>query len=228
MKLSIVIPVYNEKDTILKLVEKVKKVDLGKIKKEIVIVDDFSNDGTRNLLKEIKDPFIKVILNSKNNGKGFALRTAFDNVSGDFIIIQDADFEYDPEDYIKLIEVVQKGDFLVVYGSRFLGNNKIKWNSFYFGNRILSLVTSLFYFKKITDMETCYKLFKKDLLKDISLKSNGFEIEPEITSKFLKKGYNIFEVPVSYSPRTMEQGKKIKAKDGVIALWNLLKYRFSY
>jgi len=225
MKLSIIIPVYNEEDTLLKILEKIKKVNLNKIKKEIIIVDDNSTDGSKEILQKIKKPDIIIRFNKRNRGKGYCIRKAIKYTTGHLVIFQDADLEYDPEDYKKLIKPFKKG-YKVVYGSRFL-NKKIKGKkSFYLGNKFLSLLTSLLFLKKITDMETCYKIFSTEVLKKINLKSNDFSIEPEITTKVLKKGIKIKEIPINYYPRTVKQGKKIKIKDGFIALKTLIKYRF--
>ncbi len=224
MKLSIIIPVYNEENTLLKILEKVEKANIGNIEKEIIIVDDFSKDGSRKILGKLKN--YKIIFQDKNYGKGFAIRTGIKNSSGDFILIQDSDLEYDPNDYIKLLKPIIVGKADVVYGSRFLKSNKRGILRFFLANKILSLITSIIYFRKITDMETCYKLFRSDVIKKIPLNSLRFEFEPEITAKLLKRSVNIFEVPISYSPRDKIDGKKIKFKDGIHAIMTLIKYRF--
>jgi len=226
MKLSIIIPVYNESKTILKILDKIKKVKIP-IKKEIIIVDDFSKDGTRKILKKIKDKNIKIYFHNKNLGKGSTIKTGINNSGGDLIIIQDADLEYDPSDYKKLIKPILDGKTKVVYGSRFLKNNKKIYNIYYFGNKILSFLTSIIYLTKITDMETCYKVFDSKLIKKMNIKSKRFDFEPEITSKLLKNNIKILEVPISYFPRRKSEGKKIRIKDGVIALLTLIKYRFA-
>lgn len=227
MKISIIIPVYNEKKTLKKLLKAVEKADTLGLKKEIIIVDDFSTDGTRKILEGIKDKKIKIIYQDKNYGKGFAIKTGFKRSTGDVILIQDADLEYDPNDYKKLIGPILFNNEKVVYGSRFLVKNpKIEFNSFYFGNKILSFITSLLYFKKITDMETCYKVFRREVVEGIKLNSKKFDFEPEITSKILKKKIHILEVPISYYPRSKKEGKKIKWRDGVDAIITLIKYRF--
>jgi dolichol-phosphate mannosyltransferase len=230
-KISIIIPVYNEKETLLQII---KKVDLVKLplKKEIILVDDFSTDGTRDILKRLeKDKKYKIIYHKKNGGKGRALRTGFENSTGDIITIQDADLEYDPNDYIKLLKPILDGRNKVVYGSRFMGNSffsRQKWFSptHYIGNKGLSLMTSLLYFKYITDMETCYKMFTREVLESLNLRSKRFDFEPEITAKIIKKGYNIREMSINYYPRGFEHGKKISWKDGIKAFYYLLKYRF--
>lgn len=226
MKLSILVPVYNEEKTILKIIKRIKKVDIEKIEKEIIIVDDFSKDKTREILKKLKDNEIRVIFHEKNKGKGFAIRTALGHAKGDLVIIQDADFEYDPEEYRKLLSTLFNKKASVVYGSRFLNKNTFYWSLFYFGNYFLSLITSILYLQRITDMETCYKLFKREALNGINLECKRFDFEPEITAKFIKKGFRILEVPISYSPRTKGQGKKIKFSDGFSALKTLIKYKF--
>ena len=226
-KLSIIIPVYNEKDTLLKILKKVELVDIGDIEKEIIIIDDYSNDGTTQLLKTIKKH--KVYFHSENKGKGAAIKLGLKKATGDLVIIQDADLEYDPNDYKKLIQPIIQKKFKVVYGSRFLKNSKnsSKGNiKYYFGNKMLSFFTSILYFNKITDMETCYKVFDAKLVKSIKLNANKFDFEPEITSKILKRRIKILEIPISYNPRKVDEGKKIKIKDGFAALFTLIKYRF--
>jgi len=225
MKLSIIIPVYNEEKTILEILEKVKKVYLGEVKKEIIIVDDCSKDNSWKIIKNIKDENIKKIKHNVNKGKGGAIKTALKEVTGDYIIIQDGDLEYNPEEYKKLLKEIKNYD--IIYGSRLLGNIKgFNVPIHYIGNRILSLVTSILYRNKITDMETCYKLIKSDIIKNIKIDSNRFDFEPEITSKLLKRHYKIKEVPIEYNCRSFKEGKKITWKDGVKALYVLLKYRF--
>jgi dolichol-phosphate mannosyltransferase len=225
MKLSILIPVYNEKLTILKLLKEVEAVKIPGIEKEIIIVDDKSTDGSKEILRKVK---YKVFFHEKNQGKGAAIKTAIKHATGDILVIQDADLEYDPNDYNVLIKPILEGKTKVVYGSRFLHPKfKPAHKLFYFGNLFLSLMTRLLYFRNITDMETCYKMFKKEVLIGIDLKSRGFELEPEITTKIIKKGYKIIEVPIKYHARKIEEGKKLKPiKDGVKALWYLIKHRF--
>lgn len=224
MKLSVIMPVYNEKDTLSEIIEKVKKV---KIEKEIIIVDDFSTDGSGEILDRLKDKEIKIFKHHRNRGKGAAIRTALEYVSGDIVIIQDADLEYDPNDYYKLIEPIINGKAQVVYGSRTLGRNRRSYWSFYWGGRLLSLVTNLLYRTHITDEPTCYKVFKTEVIKNIDLQCQGFEFCPEVTAKVCKKGYKIYEVPISYHPRSKEAGKKVSWKDGVKAIITLVKLRFS-
>ncbi|MBL7147642.1 MAG: glycosyltransferase family 2 protein [Nanoarchaeota archaeon] len=230
MKLSIIIPTYNERDTILKILEKVYNVNIN-MEKEIVIVDDCSTDGTRDILKKSNIKDIKVFYHNKNKGKCDAIKTGLKHASGDLIIIQDADLEYDPEDYKKLLNPILNNEADVVYGSRFLNRpykSFKKYKSFilshYLGNKLLTLLTSLLYGYKITDMETCYKLFKKEIIKNIKLESKKFGFEPEITAKVLKK-YEIKEVPINFYPRNFEHGKKITWRDGLKAFYYLVKYR---
>ena len=226
MKLSIVMPVFNERNTIKEILRRVRQVDLGDLEREIVIVDDGSSDGTRDILAMEADSGTRVIYHEENRGKGAAVRTGFAAASGDLIIIQDADLEYDPEDYPKLLEPVFRGKAQVVYGSRFTGprKNMLFWH--FVGNRFLAFVTNILYNTTLSDMETCYKLFTREALEGIELKSNHFEIEPEVTAKILKKRIRIFEVPISYAGREMDEGKKITWRDGIPALWTLIKYRF--
>ncbi len=226
MKLSIVMPVYNEKTTIKEILRQVRAVDLGEVDREIVVVDDGSNDGTADILKHEADSSIKVFTHEKNLGKGAAVRLGLEKATGDFIVIQDADLEYDPEDYKKLMGPVLKGKAEVVYGSRFTGErrNMLFWH--YLGNRFLSLVTNILYNTTLSDMATCYKLFSRESLDGIKIKSHKFDSEPEITAKILRKGIRIYEVPISYAGRELDEGKKISWKDAFPALWALIKYRF--
>lgn len=225
MKLSVIIPVYNEKNTIEEIVKRVMAVD---IPKEIIIVDDGSTDGTTEILKRIAgNSEVKIFSHPKNLGKGAAIRTALEHITGDYVIIQDADLEYDPEDYEKMIKPILKGKAEVVYGSRFTGERRDMLFWHYLGNRFLSLVTDILYNTTLSDMETCYKLFKTDIIKSLNLKARGFEFEPEVTAKTLRKGIKIYEVPISYAGRDFSEGKKITWKAGFKALWTLIKYRFA-
>jgi len=224
-KISVLIPAYNEKKTILEIIKNVKAVDLNK---EIIIIDDFSTDGTREILKKIKDKEIKVIYHQKNYGKGHAIRTGIKQITGDITIIQDADLEYDPRDYLSLITPIRNKETKVVYGTRFPKNRKTPslWkNRFFLANKILTAAANLLYNAKITDEPTCYKVFDSSVLKSLNLKCERFEFCPEVTAKVRKKGFRIKEVPISYNPRSTEEGKKIKFKDGFEAIWNLIKYR---
>ncbi|MBI5453480.1 MAG: glycosyltransferase family 2 protein [Deltaproteobacteria bacterium] len=222
-KLSVIIPVYNEKETIRDILDRVKAVD---IEKEIILVDDFSTDGSREILQGLAEKGEKVFFHERNMGKGAALRTGFAHVTGDYCIVQDADLEYDPEDYHRLIAPVLKGKAVVVYGSRFTGEHRNMFFHHWVGNKFLTLVTNMLYNTTISDMETCYKLFRSDIIKSVNIKSNRFNFEPEITAKVLKKGFRIYEVPISYAGREFSEGKKITWRDGFSALWTLLKYRF--
>jgi glycosyltransferase involved in cell wall biosynthesis len=228
-KISIIVPIYNEEKTLLKILDKLNKVKLP-LDKEIVLVDDYSTDGTRDILKRLEKKY-HIVYHKKNMGKGSALRTGFKHSTGDIITIQDADLEYDPEDYNILLKSIFNGKTKVVYGSRFIGNSffsRQKWFSpiHYIGNKSLSILTSLMYFKYLTDMETCYKMFTKEVLNSIKLRSRRFDFEPEITAKIIKKGYKIKEVPIHYYPRDFSHGKKITWRDGIMALYYLVKYRF--
>ncbi len=223
MKLSVIIPVFNEAKTIKEIVKRVASVQVNK---EIIIVDDFSQDGTRDVLKSIEKENIKVLYHEENKGKGAAIRTGIAAVTGDYVIIQDADLEYNPEEYRKLLAVVQKEKAPVIYGSRFSGRRKSMSISHTLGNKFLTFATNLLYGSSVTDMETCYKLIKCDLLKSLNIKANRFDFEPEVTAKILKRGIKIVEVPISYKGRKWLEGKKITWRDGFAALWTLLKYRF--
>jgi glycosyltransferase involved in cell wall biosynthesis len=225
MKLSVLIPVYNEASTLKEIVERVMKVNLDK---ELILVNDASNDATPQILEELhkKYPHLLILHHEQNLGKGSAIRSALSKATGDYVIIQDADLEYDPEDYHKLLEPVHRFKAVAVYGSRFKGIHKNMFFWHFLGNKFLSLATNLLYNTTLSDMETCYKLVKIDLLKKITLKSRRFEFEPEITAKLLKQKVRIFEVPISYAGREYEEGKKITWRDGFSALWTLLKYRF--
>ena len=225
-KLSIIIPAYNEQNTIKQLINLVKKANIGKVKKEIIIVDDGSKDKTLEIAKKIKN--IKLIRHNRNIGKGAAIRTGIKHATGDIIIIQDADLEYDPNDYAELIAPIIKGKAKVVYGSRILNkaNNRSAGFSFYIGGISLTLLTNMIYpSAHITDEPTCYKVFKADVIKNIKLKCKRFEFCPEVTAKVVRKGIKIHEVPISYSPRSVQEGKKINWKDYIEAVLTLLKYR---
>ena len=226
MKISVVIPVYNEIDTIEEILARVDKVS---IKKEIIVIDDLSIDGTRERLKKIvaDKENVKVIYHSRNRGKGAALRTGFETVTGDIVIIQDADLEYDPNEYPTLLEPILDGRADVVYGSRFIGGpHRVLFFWHYVGNKLLTLISNALTNLNLTDMETCYKVFKSQILKDINLKSNRFGFEPEFTAKISKMRLRIYEVPISYSGRTYSEGKKITWKDGIVALCLIFWYRF--
>lgn len=225
MKLSIVIPCYNEEKTVKEVVDLVEKV--AGIDKEIIILDDGSKDGSHDVLSKMskEKPHFKVILNQKNSGKGATVREGYKYTTGDYVVVQDADLEYDPQDYKKLLAEIEKGA-QVVYGSRFSGNYKDMTNLHYLGNRFLTILTNLLYGTRLTDMETCYKLLPGDFVRSLELKSDRFDFEPEITSKILKSGMKIVEVPISYKGRSWKEGKKITWRDGVHAVKTLIKFRF--
>lgn len=223
MKLSVIIPVYNEKNTILEIIKRVGDVTVDK---EIIVVDDGSTDGTRKILQEIQSSNLKIILKQNNEGKGAAIREGLKHITGDIVVIQDADLEYNPMDWIKMLKVMEEKNMDVIYGSRVLGKGEKSSLPFYLGGRFLSILTNFLYRANITDEPTCYKMFRTEIIKNIELKCKGFEFCPEITAKVLKKGYKIYEVPISYKPRKVKEGKKIRWKDGLIAIWTLIKYRF--
>lgn len=225
MKISVVIPVYNEIRTINEIIRKVKDVE---IEKEIVVVDDFSTDGTRRLLEQRQDKEVVVLFHNKNRGKGAALRTGFKHATGDIIIIQDADLEYDPGDYKSLLEPIQNGMADVVYGSRLSGGKIQRVYMFWhkLGNNFLTFLTNVLYNTTLSDMETGYKVFKSEVIKNMKLNSNGFSIEPEITAKIFKKKLRVYEVPISYYGRTYGEGKKVTWRQGFSAIFTLLRYRF--
>jgi glycosyltransferase involved in cell wall biosynthesis len=223
MKLSVIIPVFNEVNTIANIVQRVQKV---KYKKEIIIVDDASRDGTKDILQKLrKHKEIKVFYHNANQGKGAAIRTAIENITGDIVVIQDADLEYNPADYPDLLEPIIDGRADVVYGSRFLGGpHRVLFFWHYIGNMLLTLFSNMMTNLNLTDMETGYKVFKSDVIANIQLSSNRFGIEPEITAKIAHGNYKIYEVPISYSGRDYSEGKKIGWKDGVAAIFFILKY----
>lgn len=225
MILSVIIPVYNEEKTIEEIVRRVWATGMVH---EIIIVDDGSKDSTRDILKQLEiRPEIRVFLHETNRGKGAAVRTGIKNVSGDVILIQDADLEYDPREYPALLRPIEEGLSVVVYGSRFLGAARrpiLFWNMV--ANKILTLITNILYNNILTDMETGYKVFRKEVVQDMPLHARGFDFEPEFTAKILKRRFRIFEVPITFNPRDYSEGKKIKARDAFMALWTLLKYRF--
>ena len=225
MKLSVILPVYNEKNTIQEVIQKVMSVD---VEKELIIVDDCSNDGTKELLKKFEgQEQIRILYHQENQGKGSAIRTALKHVTGDVVIIQDADLELDPQDYPELLKPILEGKTEVVYGSRYLKEtNTLPPFRFRIAVHVLNFMVRILFGVKITDEATCYKLIKTELLKSIPLKCKRFEFCPEVTAKILKRKQKIVEVPISYNYRTVKQGKKIGFMDGLEAMWTLLKYRF--
>jgi len=227
MKLSIVIPVHNEEKTLGEIVKRVLAVKLKGIKKEIIIVDDKSTDESRKIMEKLKEKHssIKLVFRSQRGGKGAAVRSGFKKASGEYIIIQDADLEYDPKDIPRLLRPIREGKAQVVYGSRFTGEHRNMFFWHMVGNKFLSLVTNLLYNTTLSDMEVCYKLFPRSLLKNIPLCENGWGWDPEITVKILKQGIRIYEVPISYAGREFWEGKKINWKDSFRILWVLVKYK---
>ena len=226
--LSVVIPCYNEKDTIALALERVRNCGLNT---EIIVVDDGSTDGTRDLLQgELSERIDKILFHKVNMGKGRALRTGFQAATGDLVIVQDADLEYDPKDFQRLVEpfIYGEADADVVYGSRYLRNGRFRVDGFYheFGNKVLTGISNICSDLSLTDMETCYKMFRRDVIQSVKLCENRFGFEPEVTAKIAKKRCKIYELPVSYHPRTFEQGKKIGWKDAVRAIYCIIKYNF--
>lgn len=244
MRLSIIMPVYNERSTLEEIVQRVQAVNLTvnadgsnplldgpvEFEREIVIVDDGSTDGTRSILDAWRAESasdIQVIYHAQNSGKGAALRTGFEHATGDVFVIQDADLEYDPRDYVKLLEPLLEGRAPVIYGSRFMGGPRSAMSLTHtLGNKFLTIVTNLLYGTALTDMETCYKCFRRDVIEGMTFRSRAFEIEPELTAKLLKHGHDIFEVPISYNGRSFHEGKKIGWQDGFSAMRTLVRYRF--
>ncbi|MFH1397812.1 MAG: glycosyltransferase family 2 protein [Candidatus Omnitrophota bacterium] len=220
--LTVIVPVYNEINTLKCILEKINSVNVDK---EIIIVDDCSPDGSVNMLKKIKNNDIKVILHNQNRGKGASFLTGLAIAQGEFVILQDADLEYNPQDYVALVDYALKNNLAVVYGSRFLKTWRVTSLGHYLVNKLLTTFTNILFRSSLTDMETCYKLVRLDLLKGLNLQSQGFEIEPEITGKILKKGYRIAEIPISYNPRYYYQGKKIGWKDGLSTIFCLIRLR---
>lgn len=225
--LSIIIPCYNEKNTIREILDRVEKATLPEIiKKEIIIIDDASTDGTNEILKSYEQRY-KVIYHQKNQGKGAAIKTGLNHISGQYVIIQDADLEYDPNDYQKLLECALKNNAEVVYGSRSLNpENQSSSQLFRLGGFALSKLSNVLYGIRITDEATCYKLFKTETLKNIPLRCKGFEFCPEVTAKVAKRKIKIYEIPINYYPRSKKEGKKIKVRHGIEAAWTLIKYKF--
>jgi glycosyltransferase involved in cell wall biosynthesis len=227
MKLSVIMPVYNEQATLRQILSQVRSVQLPGISKEILVVDDGSTDSSAEILQEeAEEGDLHVIYHDRNRGKGAAVRTAIDQATGDLMVIQDADLEYDPRDYPALIQPIVEGRVSVVYGSRFLGPRKAMLFWHMLGNKLLTLTTNILYNTILSDMETCYKCFRADVIRDIPLRSRRFEFEPEVTAKVLKRGHRIFEVPISYYGREYHEGKKITWRDAPLAFWTLIKYRF--
>ena len=222
---SVVMPAYNERDTIEEIIRRVRAVPL---RTELIVVDDASTDGTRDLLQRLQQELgFALLLQPRNGGKGSALRAGFALVTGDIVVIQDADLEYSPEEYPALIELIRGGRADVVYGSRFLGRHRVFLFTHYLGNKLLTLMTNVLYNTILSDMETCFKAMRVEVLRSFTLRSNGFGIEPELTAKIFKRHYRVYEVPITYDGRSYDEGKKITWRDGFVALWVLLKYRFT-
>lgn len=216
---------FNERSTIEEIVRRVLAVPL---RIELIVVDDCSTDGTREQLVALRQELEFVLVQQpKNGGKGSALRTGFAHVSGDIVVIQDADLEYSPEEYPELIELICSGRADVVYGSRFLGRHRVFLFNHYLGNRLLTLLTNVLYNTMLTDMETCFKAMRVDVMRSMTLRSNRFGIEPELTAKIFKRGYRVYEIPITYDGRGYDDGKKITWRDGVSAVWTLVKFRFT-
>jgi glycosyltransferase involved in cell wall biosynthesis len=223
--LSVVMPVYNERRTIEEILARVMAVG---IRTDVIVVDDCSTDGTREILQELQPRLgFRLLLQDRNRGKGAALRRGFAESRGDLVIVQDADLEYSPEEYPQLIELICQGRADVVFESRFLGRHRVFLFTHYLGNRVLNIVTNVLYNTMLTDMETCYKVMRTEVLRSFTLRSDGFGVEPELTAKIFKRGFRVYEVPITYDGRGYDEGKKITWRDGAVALWVLLRYRFS-
>jgi glycosyltransferase involved in cell wall biosynthesis len=223
--LSVVMPVYNERTTIEEIVGRVLAVPL---RIELIVVDDRSTDGTGEILDRLQaERGFKLVRQPRNQGKGAALRRGFQEVTGDLVVIQDADLEYSPEEFPELIELICEGRADVVYGSRFLGRHRVFLFTHYAGNLLLTFITNVLYNTMLSDMETCYKVMRREVLRSMTLRSNGFGIEPELTAKIFKRRYRVYEVPITYDGRGYDEGKKITWRDGFVALWVLLKYRLT-
>jgi glycosyltransferase involved in cell wall biosynthesis len=224
--LSVIVPVYNERSTLAEVVRRMRAVDLP-VLLQVIVVDDGSNDGSDKVLGALEDSTVHVFKHPHNLGKGAAIRTGLAEAKGDLVLVQDADLEYDPNDWPKLLDPILRGKARVVYGSRFTGERKNMLPLHWIGNRVLSLLTNILYRSTLSDMETCYKLFDAQVLEGITVTSNRFEFEPEITAKILRRGYRIYEVPISYAGREPHEGKKITWRDGFSAMWTLVRYRFT-
>lgn len=223
--LSVIVPVYNERNTVVEVLRRIRTVDLP-LATEVIVVNDGSTDGTAKVLSALEDSTVKVLTHPENRGKGASIRTGLDKAGGDLVLICDADLEYDPDDWPRLLDPVLKGKAQVVYGSRFRGEGTAMRLSSWIGNRLLVFATNVLYRTTLSDMETCSKLLDRGVLDDITLRSEGFDIEPEITAKLLRRGVRIYEVPISYAGRELDEGKKISWRDGFPALLALIKYRF--
>jgi glycosyltransferase involved in cell wall biosynthesis len=224
--LTVIMPVFNERNTVAEIVRRMRAVDIPLVL-QVIVVDDGSSDGSDKVLKALEDSTVRLISHEKNMGKGAAIRTGLAAATGDLILIQDADLEYDPDDWPRLLDPILKGKARVVYGSRFTGERKNMLPSHWFGNRVLSLTTNILYRSTLSDMETCYKLFDAQAIAGLTVVSNRFDFEPEITAKVLRRGHRIYEVPISYAGREVDEGKKITWRDGFSALAALIRFRFT-
>jgi glycosyltransferase involved in cell wall biosynthesis len=224
--LTVIMPLFNERATVAEIIRRMRMVELPVVL-HVIVVDDGSSDGSDKVLKALEDSTVRVMSHQENMGKGAAIRTALAEARGDLILIQDADLEYDPDDWPRLLDPIMKGKAHVVYGSRFTGERKNMLPLHWFGNRILSLVTNILYSSTLSDMETCYKMFDAQVLEGMTIVSNRFEFEPEITAKVLRRGHRIYEVPISYAGREPDEGKKITWRDGFSALSALVRFRFT-
>ncbi len=223
MELTVIIPVYNEKKT---LPELLNRVNSQPFEKQIILIDDHSSDGTKEYIESLSQSHYKKLYHARNSGKGAAVRTAQKYVEGDIVIIQDADLEYQPDDFSNLIKPIQNGDADVVYGSRFLGPHRVFYFWHYFGNKLLSFMTNLLYNTILTDMECGYKAFRRDVFQSFTIRSNRFDLEPELTAKTFKRRLRVVEIPITYYGRGYSEGKKITWRDFFPALWAIIKYRF--
>jgi glycosyltransferase involved in cell wall biosynthesis len=224
--LSVIVPVFNERNTVAEVLRRIRAVTLP-VELEVVVVDDGSSDGSDKVLSALEDSTLRLIAHGTNRGKGAAIRSGLEAARGDLVLVQDADLEYDPADWPRLLDPILKGKAQIVYGSRFTGERKNMFPLHWLGNRFLTLVTNVLYRSTLSDMETCYKLFDREVLRGITIESDRFEFEPEITAKVLRRGYRIYEVPVSYAGREFDEGKKITWRDGLGALVTLVRYRIS-
>jgi glycosyltransferase involved in cell wall biosynthesis len=224
--LSVIMPVFNERATVAEIIRRMRAVDLP-VTLQVIVVDDGSSDGSDKVLRAVEDSTVRVISHKQNRGKGAAIRTGMEVATGDLLLIQDADLEYDPDDWPRLLDPILKGKARVVYGSRFTGERKNMMPLHWFGNRLLSLVTNMLYSSTLSDMETCYKLFDAQAIEGMTIVSDRFDFEPEITAKVLRRGHRIYEVPISYAGREADEGKKITWRDGFSALVALVRFRFT-